>query len=174
MIYNLSSSDLRLGVQIECQAWTWNNSTIDQYFTIEVYRDNILNDSGQILKVGDWDEDFYSQGFSQDRADFIHWLYGPIKCINKDQDMSVGIYERNNAVLDINLRISGWINYTDGVVWKPYEQIIDKSQNLKVVFYMKSKYFDFTDISNPIKFFMRKEEAYLSTDLTKFAWITLK
>ena len=101
-------------------------------------------------------------------------MYGPIKCISKDQDISVGMYEEKHQDLEINLSIAFWSNYTDEVIWKPEEDIISLANHLKVVIFMKSKHFDFTDIANPIKYFMRTEEMYLNPNLTKYAWMTLK
>ena len=39
---------------------------------------------------------------------------------------------------------------------------------------MKSKYFDFTDLDNPVKFFIREEVSYLSLNHLKYVSMTLK
>ena len=158
VVYNVSSSDLRLGVQIQWDSWNFGNSTVDQYYSIEVGRDNQIGDTNQYLTTEDWDEDFYSDGFSQERAGMLHSRFGAIKCIAKDQDLSVGMYEKSNLAQDISLSITSCVNGTTSeIVWKPFQDIWRNANHLKVVFFMKSKYFDFTDIANSIKYFMRTE-----------------
>ena len=73
IVYNVSSSDLRLGVQVQCYGWNFGNSTNDQYYRIVASRDNQIGDTNQFIKMEDWDEDFYSDGFSQKRAVYLIW-----------------------------------------------------------------------------------------------------
>ena len=66
--------------------------------------------------------------------------------------------------------ISAW-NETG---WKDIQEILKFLSDTKITFFMKSKYFDFTDIENPVKFFIREEVSYLSMNHLKHVSMTLK
>ena len=173
--YNLSSSGLRLGFQIQCLGWDVS-VPIQNYFTINTGRQSELADTGQRFDIEEWGDDFYSDLFSKSRIEFLKDSYGPIYWIKENDDLSVGIYEGGLTRITVSLAISAWggtssINTTG---WQDFQEILDVIDTTKIVYFMKSKYFDFTDLENPVKFFIREEESNFSVNHTKLSYMTLK
>ena len=62
----------------------------------------------------------------------------------------------------------------DNQVKRRIQEILDTIDGTKIVYFMKTKYFDFTDLDNPVKFFIREEQSHFSVNHTKLSYMTLK
>ena len=167
--YNLTESGLRLGFQIQCYNWD-PTIPIQNYFNIVVYQHHDLADSEDRYYVEEWGQDFYSDLFNEFRVQDLTERYGPFLCIPQNNDLSVGLQHGGLYRVSLGLTISAW----DYGEWQDYQDILDAMKDAQVTFYMKSKYFDFTDLENPVKFFIREEVSYLSLNHVKYVQMTLK
>ena len=167
--YNLTQSGLRLGFQIQCPGWD-KSVPIQRYFKIVVLHNHDLNDSSNTYEVEEWGQDFYSDLFNEHRVQNLQEKYGPFLCIPQNSDLSVGLQYGGLYRVEMGLFISAW----DYGEWQDFDEILQALQSTRVTFFMKSKYFDFTDLDNPVKFFIREEVSYLSLNHLKYVSMTLK
>ena len=169
VVYNISDSGLRLGFQVQRPTW-FENISLDEYFLIRVLQelDSSITNTAVYYDLEVWDEDFYDGLIHQDRIDFMTQRYGNILWVPKDKDLSVSILDEGKWSQNISILVEHWIAYLNDTIWQSTEDIVSSVYKARVVFFMKGKYFDFTDLDNPVKFFIREEEVMLTPNHAKF------
>ena len=176
IVYNLSQSHARLGFQIQCENWL-NDTPLEEYFTIRVFQklDKGFTEETQYYRLEAWDDEFYGNLFNQNKINSMIANFGNIYWIPKSANISVSSLNKGEWSQNIHLTVEHWISDLDnGVNWRSTQEILNAIDNSKVKFLMKSNYFDFTDLDNPVKFFIREEQVRLTSIHTKYSYLTLK
>ena len=176
VVYNISESGLRLGFQVQWDAWL-EHIPLERYFTIRVLQelDSSTTQTAEYYDLEVWDEDFYDGLIHQDRIDAMTGRYGNILWVPKNNDLSVSILDGGKWSQDLFVLVEHWITFVENDTnWESTEEIMSSIYDSRVIFFMKGKYFDFTDLDNPVKFFIREEQIMLTPNHTKLPYMTLK
>ena len=176
IVYNISESELRLGFSVQCGSWL-SDIPLEEYFTIRVLQelDTTTTHTAEYYSLETWGDDFYDGLFNMDNINALTSAYGDILWVPKNKDLSVSILDGGKWSQDLYVIIEHWRpDLSNGVNWQDTQEIIYALYDTKVTFFMKGKYFDFTDLDNPIKFFIREEEIRLTSNHTKYSYMTLK
>ena len=169
--YNISESGLRIGIEIDTGGRITGN--MSDYFNVRASFDNNYLDTSKFITLEPWDDDFYDGIYSQENINNFKNPLNPLLCIPKNESLDVILFQGGEDYRKFIISFEKCSEYTSSNCAddQTMEELVPST---RIRYHLKSKYFDFTDIDNPVKFFAREEIAYMQFYTTKISYMTIK